>query len=309
MILFLFLVLFYFIILLSIGYYAKKKSINTPEDYFLAGRSFGVIVLFFSLAATNFSAFTFLGFAGNAYKAGFGQYGIMAFGTGFMALMFYIIGRKVWILGKKHGFVTPAELIGAHFNRKKLRLLFMGVMVIFTIPYLSTQAIGAGMLLEYVTNGGFQWMAGAIVTMLVIMGYVLFGGMRASSWTDVIQGVIMTIALILAVFFVANGLGGFEQANLQAVEMQPTSFSRPGIINSFTPQIWLSFLLLWMFADPMFPQIFSRFYTAKNQHSLKYAMILYPLLVSFLFLCPVLIGVWAHGSSTTVSVESIVVQS
>jgi SSS family solute:Na+ symporter len=46
----------------------------------------------------------------------------------------------------------------------------------------------------------------------------------------------------------------------------------------------------------MFPQIFSRFYTAKNQKSLKRAMILYPIVVSFLFLFPVLIGVWATGT-------------
>jgi SSS family solute:Na+ symporter len=55
-------------------------------------------------------------------------------------------------------------------------------------------------------------------------------------------------------------------------------------------------MLLWIFADPMFPQIFSRFYTAKNEKSLKNAMILYPVVVSFLFLFPVLIGVWAHGA-------------
>jgi SSS family solute:Na+ symporter len=128
--------------------------------------------------------------------------------------------------------------------------------------------------------------------------------MRGSGWTDVIQGIIMTIALILAVIFVANGLGGFEQANLQSFQMQSNSFSRPGITGYFTPQIWLSFLLLWLFADPMFPQIFSRFYTAKNQHSLKYAMVLYPLLVSFLFICPVLIGMWAHGSGTNISLQT-----
>ena len=54
-------------------------------------------------------------------------------------------------------------------------------------------------------------------------------------------------------------------------------------------------MLLWLFADPMFPQIFSRFYTAKNEKSLKYSIIFYPIIVSFLFLFPVLIGVWAHG--------------
>ncbi len=91
----------YFVALAIITAYAKKKTKNTPEDYFLASRGFGTIVLFFTLAATNFSAFSFLGFAGMAYKNGLGQYGIMALGTSFMAIMFYIIGKKVWELGKK----------------------------------------------------------------------------------------------------------------------------------------------------------------------------------------------------------------
>jgi len=292
----------YFIILIALGIFAHKKTKKTPEDYFLANRSFGPIILLFTLAATNFSAFTFLGFAGGAYDYGFGQYGIMAFGTGFMAIMFYVIGRKVWILGKEKGYVTPPELIGDRFNSNFLRYLFMGVMVIFTIPYLATQAIGAGLIIQNMNI--VSWEIGAVVTMLIIMVYVLSGGMRGSGWTDVIQGVVMILALVFAVVFIANSLGGFEAANQAAFEASPELFTRPGGMEYFIPQIWFSFMLLWLFADPMFPQIFSRFYTAKNQKSLKKAMIVYPILVSFLFLLPVLIGVWAHGADIEISKSS-----
>jgi SSS family solute:Na+ symporter len=293
-VIFILLVIAYFIILLLLGIYAHKKTKKTAEDYFLANRTFGPIILFFTLAATNFSAFTFLGFAENAYKTGLGQYGIMGFGTALMAIMFYVIGRKVWRLGKAGGYITPPELIGDRFNSVSLRLIFMFVMVIFTIPYLATQAIGAGILIEYMTD--ISWQVGAIVTMLVIMVYVIFGGMRGSGWTDVFQGLIMIIALTLAVVFVAIHLGGFEAANAAAFSAKPELFSRPGGNEFFLPQIWFSFMLLWIFADPMFPQLFSRFYTAKDEKSLKMAMVLYPIIVSFLFLFPVLIGVWAHGS-------------
>ena len=112
MITFLAMVLLYFSILIIIGIYANRKTKKTVEDYFLANRTFGPILLFFTLAATNFSSFTFLGFAGNAYKSGFGQYGIMGFGTAIMAIMFYIIGRKVWELGKKKGYFSTSWLIG-----------------------------------------------------------------------------------------------------------------------------------------------------------------------------------------------------
>ena len=296
------LVIFYFIILILLGIYAHKRTKRTPEDYFLGNRTFGPIILFFTLAATNFSAFTFLGFAGRAYTSGFGQYGIMGFGTGFMAIMFFIIGRKVWKLGKDKGYITPPELIGDRFNSTSLRIIFMLVMVIFTIPYLATQAIGAGLLIQYMTE--ISWQIGAIITMIIIMFYVLFGGMKGSGWTDVIQGLIMIIAMTLAVVFVASSLGGFEAANIAAFKASPELFSRPGGGEYFLPQIWFSFMLLWLFADPMFPQIFSRFYTAKNEKSLKISMILYPIVVSFLFLFPVLIGVWAHGTGIDISIGS-----
>lgn len=299
------LLILYFIILLVIGVIARKKSNRTVEDYFVAGRTFGPIVLFFTLAATNFSAFTFLGFAGRSYQSGFGQYGIMAFGTGFMALTFYIIGRKVWILGKQRGYMTPGELIGSQLHSPFLRLLFMGVMVVFTIPYLATQAIGAGFLLSFVTSGEIVWTVGAILTMIVILFYVLVGGMKGSGWTDALQGFIMIISLTIAVVFIAVRLGGFETVNTIAYTKNALLFSRPGVGDFFTPQLWFSFLLLWFFADPMFPQLFSRFYTAKNQKALRGAMIGYPLLVSFLFLIPVLIGVWAQGVSLSLSPESM----
>jgi len=292
-VIFIALVIIYFIVLLSLGIFAHKHTKKTPEDYFLANRSFGPIILLFTLAATNFSAFTFLGFAGNAYKTGFGQYGIMGFGTAIMAIMFYVIGRKVWKLGKEKGYITPPELIGDRFNSYSLRLLFMGVMVVFTIPYLAIQAIGAGIIIQNMTN--ISWQVGAIVTMIVIMFYVLSGGMRGSGWTDVIQGIIMILAMVLAVVIIAINLGGFEAANTAAYNANPELFTRPGGGEFFLPQIWFSFMLLWIFADPMFPQIFSRFYTAKDEKSLKMSMILYPVVVSFLFLFPVLIGVWAHG--------------
>jgi len=298
---FILLVIAYFIGLILLGIYAHKRTKKTAQDYFLANRTFGPIILFFTLAATNFSAFTFLGFAGKAYDSGFGQYGIMAFGTAIMAIMFYVIGRKVWKLGKEKGYITPPELIGDRFNSTSLRLLFMGVMVVFTIPYLATQAIGAGMLIESVTGASIGWQIGAIFTMFVIMIYVIFGGMRGSGWTDVIQGILMISALTLAVVFIAINLGGFEAANTMAYNASPELFTRPGGGDYFMPMMWFSFMLLWIFADPMFPQIFSRFYTAKDEKSLKQSMILYPIVVSFLFLCPVLIGIWAHGVGLDVS--------
>jgi len=294
------LLLLYFLILLLIGIYAHKKTKAMPEDYFLANRRFGPLILFFTLAATNFSAFTFLGFAGKAYTDGLGQYGIMALGTSFMAIMFYILGRKIWKIGREKGYITPGELIGGHYNSRGLQLLFALIMSLFTIPYLAIQAIGAGYILQIIFPS-LSMKIGAVAVMAIICLYVLSGGMKASGWTDVFQGMIMIAAMILAFFFIAISLGGAEKATQSAFEVNASLFSRPGPNGYFSVEIWLSFLILWIFCDPMFPQIFTRFYTAKSEKSLKAAMVLYPLLISFFFLFPVLIGVWAHGTGMEIN--------
>ena len=111
----------YFLIVLGLGFVAKSRLGSSPSDYFLAGRGLKSFVLIGTMAATNFSAFTVFGASGAGYRDGMAFFPIMGFGTGFMALSFWLIGRKVWQLGRRHGLVTPAG-IGAQ-NIQPLRLI------------------------------------------------------------------------------------------------------------------------------------------------------------------------------------------
>ncbi|MBN1677576.1 MAG: sodium:solute symporter family protein [Candidatus Thermoplasmatota archaeon] len=280
--------------LLGIGFFTWRRSRKTSEDYFVASRSIGPFVLFLSLAATNFSAFTFFGFAGAAYKFGLAYYGIMAFGTGFMAISFYIIGRRVWQLGKKHGYITPPELIGERFKSDSLRMVFLAVMVVFTLPYLATQAIGGGIAINQLTEGEVSYELGAVIVTAVILVYVTVGGMRADAYTDVLQGVLMLVTMLAAVGIVSAGLGGFTEANSRLAEELPALVTRPGGLDLFTPQMWISYMVLWTLCDPMFPQLFSRFYAARDERSIRISMVMYAPITALLFLLPVLIGAWGQ---------------
>lgn len=284
----------YLVFLLLISWFARRRALQSPEEFFLAGRALGPVVLFFTLAATNFSAFFFLGFAGAAWKSGLGQYGIMGVGTALVPISFYVIGRKVWWLGKQKGYLTAPQLIGGEFNSPVLRQLVLWTMVLFTFPYLLTQAVGAGIIVSSLVGSDVVRVAGAVV-IVIIGAVVILGGMRGSAWTDVLQGALMIVAMATALVFVARGLGGFTQAGLQAYAAAPEHFMRPGPGGYFTLPTWVSFIVLWTFVNPLFPQMFTRFYTARSLRSLRLTLWLYPLLVSFLFLAPVLIGVWARG--------------
>lgn len=284
----------YLLMTLLTGLMGYRQRKDTPDDYFLAGRSVGAWVLFMTLIATNFSAFTFLGFSGEGYRVGLSFYPMMAFGTALVAIAFFLIGDRVWRLGQAHGFITPAELIGDRFRSPALKQVFLAVMVIFTLPYLTLQPIGAGYLLESVTNGQIPYFVGATGLTAVIVAYVFVGGMRSVAFTDVLQGCLMFVLMFVALGTIAHQLGGFATANQAAYDLKPELLSRQGVDQFFTPRKWFSFMCLWFLSVPMFPQMFMRFYTPKTPKALQTSAILYPLITVTLFICPVSIGMWGH---------------
>jgi len=279
----------YFIVLISIGLLARRRAKRSIEDYFVASRSLPPFVLFLTMAATNFSAFTVFGFSGAGWRTGYAFYPIMAFGTGFMALSFHLIGRQVWRIGKEKGLLTPPELVFYRFGSPALRFLFFGVMTAFTLPYLAMQPMAAGYALEELL--GIPYLAGAALVTAVMLGYTFLGGMRGVAWTDAFQGGMLIVLLIVALGVIATPFGGLSTANREVAARFPDLFSRPGAGGALSPGIWLGYMLLWSLCDPMFPQLFQRFYAARSERALVTTMSLYPLITGFLFLLPVTIGV------------------
>jgi len=279
----------YFVVLLCIGWIARTRARRGLEDYFVASRTTPSVILFLTMAATNFSAFTVFGFSGAAWEAGYAYYPIMAFGTGFMALTFLLIGLPAWRLGKEHGLITPPELVYHMTGSSGLRFLFFLVMTVFTLPYLAMQPMAAGYALE--TLLGIPYFAGAALITAVMLLYTFLGGFRGVSWTDALQGGMMIALLVVAVSLIASRFGGLTAANRDVAAAVPELFSRPGLGRIYSPGVWLGYMLLWFLADPMFPQLFQRFYAARSSRALATTVSLYPLLTAFLFLLPITIGV------------------
>jgi SSS family solute:Na+ symporter len=272
----------------------RKAGGEDPESYFMANRNLNVLTLFFTLIATNFSAFFFLGFAGEGYRIGYAYYAMMAIGTAFAAISFYLIGSKVWKLGKTHGFITPPELVGALSGSPFLKYTFLIVMIAFTLPYLSLQPIGAGYILEKLTGGEIPYFTGALLLTIFIIFYVFYGGMRSVANTDVKQGILMIILMLAALWIISDSLGGIAEANRRVFALKPALFTRSGMENYFTPGRWFSFCLLWIACVPMFPQLFMRFFIARNPRTFRTTTILYAFIPCFLFILPVAIGVLGH---------------
>jgi len=282
-----------------LGIYGYKIGQKTVEDYFAASRTLGTFISLFTYFATLCSAFTFLGCAGWGYSRGLAWYGPIGVGTALISVNFYIFGYRVWLLGKRYGYVSPPELIRDRFG-KELQIIYAAIMLIFILPYLAVQAIGAGYVLEEISRGAIPYAAGAgIITLFMIV--LTVGGMRSVAWTDALMGVMMLVCLCLAFGLVSFRMGGLKEAVSKLAQESPAHLSPSGVGGFFTPGVWFGYLLLWVVADPLLPQLWTRMYVAKSPQVIKRMMFLFPLVCLAVFFFPVWIG--AMGSAVITNLE------
>ena len=214
-------------------------------------------------------------------------------GTSLVGLSILLLGIPIYKLGKEKGYMTPPALIAGETNSKYLGWLYGLVLVVFTLPYLATQPMGAGILLETLSGGDIPYFTGAFLLTCVMITYLILGGMKSSAMTDVFQGILMFTILIMFVlgFFIHEDIGGFSEAGKTLWDNNPEKFTREG---NFTWEVIFSYTILWPITVPMFPQLFSRFYIAEDDKAIRTAAWLYPTVVPILFLFPVIIGVYGN---------------
>ena len=281
--------LIYATAVLAVAWLARSRQVSSPANYFMANRGLGPLIFLATMTATNFSAFTVFGASGAGYRDGYAFYPIVGFGTGFMALTFWFLGRRIWEAGLAHQALTPPDLVRRLYRVPGLSALFAVVMVVYTLPYIALQPIAAGYALNVLLGLDYFWGAAAVTA--VIVAYTFRGGLRAVAWTDVLQGLMMLVLLSLALAAIARTVGGLGPAGERVLAAHPDLFSRPGGQGYYAPGIWFSFLFLWFFCDPMFPQLFQRFLAAREVRTIRLTVMAYPFVCSLVFLLPVTIGV------------------
>ncbi len=152
----------YLTLALGIGLVAYRMTDRTAEDFYLASRTFGTVVLLFTTFATLLSAFTFFAGPNVAYHEGPEWVLVMGLMDGIIfAILWYVIGYKQWLLGKQYDYVTLGEMLGDRFASRWLRGLVAVVSLVWLFPYVMLQQVGAGTALEALTDGAVPYAVGA----------------------------------------------------------------------------------------------------------------------------------------------------
>src|SRR6056297_2121615 len=203
----------YLVLALAVGLLAYRLSESTAEDYYLASRSLGTVVLLFTTFATLLSAFTFFGGPNLSFAAGPELLVVMGTLDGVLfAVLWYVIGYKQWLIGARHGYVTLGEMLGDRFGSVGLRALVAGVSLLWLFPYVMLQQMGAGEALVGLTDGAVPYWGGAALVTLFMILYVVLAGLRGVAWTDTLQGLFMLSVVWIAAAWVVSSLGGVGAA-------------------------------------------------------------------------------------------------
>ena len=283
----------YAIAMVVFAIWARRDLGKGDESYYLAGRSLSAPILLITMAATNFSAFTVYGSSGASYRIGLSFLPIMAFGTGFMAVSMYLLGRKVRARSVEHGAMTAPEMVFGQTGSRSAQLTMASVLIMATIPYLALQPRAAGIVVSALF-GGPEWIGAVLVTALVV-AYTLTGGLKAVVRTDAVQGAIALGLLWLGLAMVISDAGGLDVA-MNAISSSEETSGLLGRDGNYTLLIWTSTMILWLFADPMFPQLYQRLCAAESDFAIGRMATLYPAVAWLAFLPPILIGTIGHLS-------------
>ncbi|QLD90667.1 sodium:solute symporter family protein [Natronomonas salina] len=285
----------YLLVALAVGLVAYRLTDRTAEDFYLASRTFGTVVLLFTVFATLLSAFTFFGGPDNAYAFGPEWILVMGLMDGVIfAVLWYVVGYKQWLLGHRHGYVTLGEMLGDRFGSTALRALVAVVSLFWLFPYVMLQQIGAGAALASLTGGTFPFWAGATLVTVFMILYVALAGMRGIAWTDTLQGAFMLVMVWAAMLWVLVAVdGGIATINAGLEETNPEFLALGG--GFYTPATMLTFAISIAFGVAMFPQVNQRFFAASSETVLKRSFALWPVLVLLLFVPAFILGTWAAG--------------
>jgi SSS family solute:Na+ symporter len=287
-------VFLYLATVLYIGIFAFRhaKGKEEAEDYFLASRSLGPFVFLFSLFGTNMTAFAILGSSGHAFNNGIVTFGLMASSSGLVIpLTIFLVGTRVWALGKKYGFMTPVQMFRDRWECSHIGTVIFVVQAVLLVPYIIIGIMGGGTTL-YAISGGFVpfWFGGAIVA-LVVMSYVFFGGMRGTAWVNTFQTVLFLCFGAVALAVIGIGMGGFRTA-AQALQSAPATswlLTRERI----SPYYFFSYTFIPLSAIA-FPHILIFCLTARKMAQFKKTVIFYPICILAIWLPCVFLGVMAN---------------
>ncbi len=280
----------YLILTLCIGVVANRRLTPSLEDFFLGNRAAGGVILYLTLVATYHSAFAFLGSSGFFYTHGIGFWDAGTW-TILVGAITYVLGGRVWALGKRFRYITPADMLADFYESEAVRVTVAVVSVLFTILYIQVQAQGLGYILSVASGERVSFELATFILLVVAAAYLMAGGLRAVYWTDAVQGVWMYVAIWVGALVLAYELfGGPLELWRSVAARRPDLLTLPGPRGFFTPGMWFGLSIVLSFGIVFQPHIMIRYYSAASARTIKWLGVTTPIYLLTLYMPAALVG-------------------
>jgi solute:Na+ symporter, SSS family len=294
----------YLAIIIYIGVFAFRRKVgeHPAEDYFLANRALGQFVFLLSLFGTNMTAFAILGSSGHAFSNGIVTYGLMASSSALIVpLSLFLIGTRVWAMGKRYGFITPVQMFRDRWECGHIGTVITVVQAALLVPYIIIGVMGGGTALYAISGGRIPfWIGGAVVAM-VVMTYVFFGGMRGTAWVNTFQTTLFLLFGAIALVVIGVGMGGFGNAVNELLASPSTSSLLTR--EKLSPLFFFSYTFIPL-SSINFPHMIIFCLTAERMRHFKKTVILYPICMLAIWLPAVFLGVAANRATEVPAIRA-----
>ena len=274
---------------LGITYWAATRT-KTATDFYAAGRGVTGLQNGMAIAGDYMSAASFLGIAALVYFNGF--YGLI-YSVGWLVgwpIILFLIAERLRNLGK----YTYADVVAFRLKQGPIKIMAAISSLIVVIWYLIGQAVGAGQLLHTLIPQVSYREAIVVVGALIII-YVTFGGMKATTWVQIIKAALLLGgATLMAIGVMSHEGFSFEKLFTDAVAIHPKHLeilqSVVPIGAKANPLESISLGLTLMFGTAGLPHILMRFFTVTDSKAARKSVLYGTCFIGFFYILTFIIG-------------------
>ncbi|MCM1327790.1 MAG: sodium/proline symporter [Lachnoclostridium sp.] len=304
-------IIVYLAVMIAVGVYFSRKSESSAEGFYLGGRKLGPLVAAMSAEASDMSSYLLMGLPGLAYLSGIADVGWTVIGLGVGTyLNWLLVAKKLRRYSASCGAITIPDFFSKRYrdNKNILACIAAIFILIFFIPYTASGFKAVGTLFS--TLFGVDYHMAMLIGALIIVGYTALGGFLAVSTTDLIQSIVMTIALIVIVFFGINTAGGWGAVmeNAHAIpgylKMNQTYDFETGMAKPYTMLTILS-TAAWGLGYFGMPHILLRFMAVRDEKEIKLARRIASVWVVISMTVAILIGLIGCAASAAGAIPSL----
>jgi len=212
--------------MIALGWYFSKKVTGTDE-YYTTGRTTNAAVTGFSYSATQMSAGTAIGSPATVWKLGYNYIPVSIASTAAPWFTFLSIGERMRKIAERINAYTYGDIFEARYGRHS-RFFYAFLMLVFYIPLMVGQLKACGEILKVAL--GWDYLVGMVVAGVVIIVYTWTGGMFAVAWSDLIQGLIMVVGLVVLAFTTVSRAGGLAVIHQNLAAIDPRLIKLTGLV-------------------------------------------------------------------------------